>query len=178
MNSLSFARRVLVWLNKFSRLFFIRLAIAGLFVLSSLWLFFGGFTGKSFSSPPHFILGGDVSSANPLKLQSIPLTHKNIVVASGFGPHFDVYMAVAWTLKRIMLKDQGNIQVYRTKPFKYKFQEIVDHYGLYKGEYKDYKDLIGDIKSGGDDGGIDLVIFGTCEHEYVFRLLILRKSSH
>jgi len=87
------------------------------------------------------------------------------VVASGFEPHFDVYMAVVWTLKRIMLKDQGDVQVYRTKPFKHKFQEIVDQYGLYKGEFKDYKDLIGDIKSGGNDGGIDLVILGTCEHD-------------
>jgi hypothetical protein len=136
--------------------------------------FFGGFT-ESFSSPPRFVLGDEVSLENPLKLQSIPLTHKNVVVASAFPPHYDIYMTIAWTLKRIGLKDQGNLQVYAS-PFLFKFQEIVDQYGLYDGEIKDYKDLVGDIKSGGNDG-VDLVIMGTCEVEYAFRLLMLRKSS-
>jgi hypothetical protein len=74
------------------------------FALSSLWLFYGSFTGKPFSRP-RFVLGDEVLSANLPKLQSIAQTHKNVVVASTFGAHFDVYMAVAWTLQRIMLKE-------------------------------------------------------------------------
>ena len=106
--------------------------------------------------------------ANPPKLQSIPQTHKNVVVASTFGAHFDVYMTVAWTLQRMMLNEPGNLQVYARTPFLYNFQKVVDRYGLYKGEFKEPKDLLGDIKSVGDDGRIDLVILGTCEIEYVF----------
>jgi hypothetical protein len=85
-------------------------------------------------------------------------------------------MTVAWTLQRIMPKDEGNVQVYAQTPFLFKFQEVVEQYGLYEGEVKDYKDLVGDIKSGGGDGGIDLVILGTCEIEYAFRILVQCKS--
>ena len=150
-----------------SRFSIVRLTIAGVFCLSFLWLFHRGFGGHSFSSLPHFALGGEVPSTNPLKLQSVPLAHKNVVVASVFGAHFDVYMAVAWTLQRIMAKDQGsNLQVYAKVPFLYKFQEVVNRYGLYGGEFKDPKHLIGDIKRD-DEGGIDLLILGTCEIECV-----------
>jgi hypothetical protein len=94
------------------------------------------------------------------------------VVASAFGAHFDVYLTVAWTLKRIMVKERESLQVYAPTPFLFNFQEVVDRYGLYKGEIKDPNDLLGDIKSGGHDGGIDLMILGTCEVEYIL------SSSH
>ena len=171
MVSVSSVQKVRVWLSEFSRPSFIRLAVAGVFVLSSLWLFYGSFTGKPFIRP-RCVLGDEFLSANPSTLQSIAQTHRNVVVASAFGAHFDVYMAVAWTLQRIMLKEPGNLQVYAPTPFLFNFQEVVDRYGLYKGEIKDPNDLLGDIKSGGHDGGIDLMILGTCEIEYVF------SSSH
>jgi len=160
---------------RFSRSFLFRIAIAGVFVLSSIWFLFGGFT-KSFSSLPRFVLGDEVG-ANPLKLQSIPLVHKNVVVASAFPWHYDIYMPVAWTLGQIMLKDQGTLQVYAPMPFAFGYQEVMDQYGVYGGEIKSDNDLLRDIKSGGNDGGIDLVILGTCEIEYVFRLLVPRKLS-
>ena len=169
--SVSSAQKVRVWLSGFSRLSFFRLAVVVVVALPSLWLFYGAFTGKPFSRP-RFVLGDGITSANPPKLQSVAQTHKNVVVASTFVAHFDVYMAVAWTLQRIMLKESGNVQVYASTPFLFNFQEVVDRYGLYKGEVKAPNDLLGDIKSGGDDGGIDLVIFGTCEFEYVL------SSSH
>jgi len=163
MVNVSSSQKPRVWASfRFSRSFSIRFAISGIFALSFLWLFFGGFS-NAFSSLPRFVLGDEVPLENPLNLQSIPLKHKNIVVASAFGWHYDVYMAVAWTLRRIMVNGQGNLQVYAPTPFPFKFQEVVDQYGLYEGEVKDYKDLIGDIKSDGNDGGIDLVILGTCE---------------
>jgi len=155
-----------------SRFSIIRLTIAGALGLSFLWLFHQGFTGQSLTSPPHFVLGDEVPSTNPLKLQSIPLAHKNVVVASVFGAHFDVYMAVAWTLHRIMPKNQGpSLRVYAQVPFLYKFQEVVNRYGLYEGEYQDPEHLIRDIQRD-NEGGIDLLILGTCEIEYVF------SSSH
>jgi len=94
------------------------------------------------------------------------------VVASAFGAHFDVSMTVAWTLQRIMVQEPVNLQVYAPTPFLFNFQEVVDRYGLYKGEIKDPNDLLGDIKSSGQDGGIDLMILGTCEIECVL------SSSH
>ena len=161
---------------RFSRSFLFRIAIAGVFVLSSIWFLFGGFT-KSFSSLPRFVLGDEVG-ADPLKLQSIPLVHKNVVVASAFPWHYDIYMPVAWTLGQIMLKDQGTLQVYAPMPFAFGYQEVMDQYGVYEGEIKSDNDLLRDIgKSGGNNGGIDLVILGTCEIEYVFRLLVPRKLS-
>ena len=140
--------------------------------LSFLWLFNRGFEDQSFRSPPRFVLGDEARPANPLKLQSIPLMRKNVVVASAFGAHFDVYMAVAWTLQRIMRKDEGNLQVYAATPFLFNFQEVVDRYGLYEGEVKDPNNLLSDIKNDGGDSGIDLLILGTCEVEYVL------SSSH
>ena len=171
MVSVPSAQKVRVWLSGFSRPSFIRLVVAGVFVLSSLWLFYGSFTGNPFSRP-RFVLGDEVLSANPSALESIPQTHSNVVVASAFGAHFDVYMTVAWTLQRIMVKEPGNLQVYAPTPFLFNFQEVVDRYGLYKGEIKDPIDLLGDIKNGGHDAGIDLMILGTCEIEYVL------SSSH
>jgi len=49
-----------------------------------------------------------------------------------------------------MLKDQGNLQLYALTPFHYKFQEVVDRHGVYEEEVKNAKNLIGDIRSGGD----------------------------
>jgi hypothetical protein len=167
MVNVSSAQKVRLWLSGFSRPSFIRLAVAGAFALSSLWIFYELLTDRPFSRL-RFVLGDEVPSANLPKWQSIAQTHKNVVVASTFGAHFDVYMAVVWTLQRIMLKEPRNLQVYARMPFGYKFQEVVDRYGLYKGEVKDPNDLLGDIKSVGDDGRIDLVILGTCELEYVF----------
>lgn len=167
MVDVSSAQKIRLWLSGFSRPSFIRLAVAGAFALSSLWIFYELFADRPFSRL-RFVMGDEVPPANLPKLQSIAQTHKNVVVASTFGAHFDVYMAVVWTLQRIMLKEPGNLQVYAQTPFGYKFQEVVDRYGLYKGEVKDPNHLLGDIKSGGDNGIIDLVILGTCEVEYVF----------
>lgn len=84
-------------------------------------------------------------------------------MASTFGYHFDVYMAVAWTLQRVM--KEGNVQVYTPGPFYFDFQKMVDSYNLYDGTYKDYNTLVEDVTSVSGDGGIDLIVLGTCEVE-------------
>ncbi|KAH9479939.1 hypothetical protein JR316_0008536 [Psilocybe cubensis] len=90
-----------------------------------------------------------------------PQKRRNVAVASTFGYHFDVYMAVVWTLQRVM--KEGKVQVYTPGPFYFDFQRIVDTYKLYNGTYKDYNTLVDDVTSVGGDGGIDLIVLGTCE---------------
>lgn len=94
-----------------------------------------------------------------------PQIHKNIAIASSFGYHFDVYLAAAWTLRRVM--QQGNVQLYTPTPYYFDFQRIIDGYDLYSGSVKDYEDLTLDIMDNSGEGGIDLVILGTCEIECV-----------
>lgn len=90
MVSVSSAQKFRVWPSGFSRPPLIRLAVAGVIALPFLWIFSRSFMGKPFSRLC-FVLGDEGLSGNPPKLQSIPQTHKNMVVASVFGAHFDVY---------------------------------------------------------------------------------------
>jgi hypothetical protein len=96
------------------------------------------------------------------RLAAIPETRKNVVIASDFPFHFDVYLALAWTMHRVM-SNAAQLQVYAHQPFLYGFQDIV-HLGLHLGEIKDPKDLIPDIVGNVD---IDMVVLGTCEIECV-----------
>ncbi|KAF8071768.1 hypothetical protein FPV67DRAFT_1560545 [Lyophyllum atratum] len=57
----------------------------------------------------------------------------------------------------------GNIDVFAKVPFNYHFQTVVDDFGLYRHEYRRPDDLLPALKTGADEGGIDLVILGTCE---------------
>ncbi|KAH9479942.1 hypothetical protein JR316_0008539 [Psilocybe cubensis] len=90
-----------------------------------------------------------------------PQIRKNVAVASTFGFHFDVYMAVVWTLQRVMR--EGKVQVYTPGPFYFDFQRIVETYNLYNGTYKSSDTLMEDVTSVEGDGSIDLIILGTCE---------------
>jgi hypothetical protein len=95
------------------------------------------------------------------------LVHRNIAVASVFGFHFDVYLALVWTMQRVM-KGQGNVQVYAETPFAYEFQNITDELALYQGSFKDPAQLISDLHR---DITIDMVVFGTCSVECVHSFL-------
>jgi len=88
--------------------------------------------------------------------------HQNIAVASSVGFHFDVYMAVVWSLERVM-KGNGSVQVYAPSPFPHDFEQIVDRLGLYHGHIKNPTDLISDMAN----TNISLLIIGTCEFECV-----------
>lgn len=89
-----------------------------------------------------------------------PTMRKNVAVASLFGAHFDVYMAVVWTLGRVM--KEGSLQVYSSGPFRFDFQSIVESCGLFDRDLKDQRDFLKDMR---EDLSIDLVILGTCEIE-------------
>lgn len=88
--------------------------------------------------------------------------HQNIAIASDFGFHYDVYLAVAWTLERVM-KGRGSVQVYADTPYFFNFSNMSDELGLYHGSFKKPAELIPDIQN----SPIDMVIFGTCEMECV-----------
>ncbi|KAJ6507960.1 hypothetical protein C8R47DRAFT_1236962 [Mycena vitilis] len=83
-----------------------------------------------------------------LPLESmVPQKRHRVAVASDFGYHFDVYMAL----------------VYAPAPFGHEFQTIVDSLRLFHGETKSSADLIHALNSNMGDGGIDMAVLGTCE---------------
>jgi hypothetical protein len=95
----------------------------------------------------------------------LPPATYNVVVASTFPHHFDVYLALVWSFERVM-KGRGSLQVYAPSPFYYDFQTVVDDLGLYHGSVKNPQNLIHDIES----TAIDMIILGTCEVECVHSL--------
>jgi hypothetical protein len=99
---------------------------------------------------------------------STALIHKNIVVASIFGWHFDVYLALVWSMQRV-LKGRGNVQVYAVTPYPYDFQSIINELALYRGSFNKPTDLIGDLRR---NTMIDMIVFGTCEYECVYLHLV------
>jgi hypothetical protein len=107
-----------------------------------------------------FISGGCSESSQAL----LPATqgHQNIAVVSEFIFHFDVYLALVWSLARVM-NGSGSVQVYAHLPFYFDFQTIVDGLRLYHGTVKHPADLNHDI----ENTAIDMVVIGTCEVECV-----------
>ncbi|KAF7336776.1 putative eukaryotic translation initiation factor 5 [Mycena venus] len=97
----------------------------------------------------------------------VPQKRHRVAVASIFGFHFDTYLPVVWTLERVMGRSPtgGTVEVYAPDEFGFEFQKIVDTLGLYHGEVKHSDELIGAINSNMGDGGIDMVVLGTCEFD-------------
>ncbi|KAJ7158594.1 hypothetical protein C8R46DRAFT_1109642 [Mycena filopes] len=98
---------------------------------------------------------------------AVPQKRHHVAVASTFGFHFDVYMALVWTLERVMGNNQsgGGVQVYAPLPFGFNFSTIVENQGLYHGDVKNFEALVQDLNSNQGEGGIDLVVLGTCEFD-------------
>ena len=139
----------LVGLSKQSRYRILAFILCGLVAVSLLWT---------------RLKRDDSRLISITSLEYHPQIRKNIAVASGFGAHFDVYMALVWTLERVM-KNEGKVQVYARTPFMFDFNRIVEEYHLYNGTFKHHDDLLRDINNDAGDGGIDMVILGTCEIE-------------
>lgn len=99
----------------------------------------------------------DLSTLNPVK-------RHNVAVASLFGYHFDVYMALAWTLDRIRDRTPGlRLRVF-ADTFYYGFEDVVKNLGMYHGERYDANQLLSSMSDQNGDM-IDLLILGTCEFE-------------
>lgn len=85
---------------------------------------------------------------------------KHVIIASFFAFHFDVYMALAWTLKRVLGQVSGaQIDVFAA-PFYYGFENIVQEYGLYDGVRREPAELVSFIQK---NPTVDVVVLGTCE---------------
>ena len=94
-----------------------------------------------------------------------PQVRKNIAIASSFGAHHDVFLALAWTVERVM--KNRTLTVYAPLPYGHGFQDIVDELGLFHGITKNYDELIRDVLANPGAEGIDIIILGTCEVECV-----------
>jgi hypothetical protein len=107
-------------------------------------------------------------TVHPPSLMTIPQKRHRVAVASMFDYHFDVYMSFTWSLARAMNSSstQGTIEVYAETPFKYHFQTIIEDLHLYPHGYRDPQDLLPAIRSEMGEGGIDMVVLGTCEAEW------------
>lgn len=151
-----------------SRAFTITAVLLVIAILSSLW-----YTNDAFI--PH-VAFKSCQNTKPVIIHPTTLIRSNVAVASNFAYHFDVHLALVWTIQRV-LKGIGHVQVYAPAPFGFNFQNISDELGLYRGHVKEPKDLVDDIRSNPRDGGIDVVILGTCEVEYVFSLLSHQSSG-
>ncbi|KAG5219809.1 Translation initiation factor component [Salix suchowensis] len=71
--------------------------------------------------------------STPRQTLTPAVRRKNVAIASTFGFHHDVFLALAWTMKRVLGPTDGAVQVYARTPYAFGFQEIVDELGLYKG---------------------------------------------
>lgn len=91
-----------------------------------------------------------------------PITRKHVAIASFFSYHFDVYMALAWTLERVLAAVPGsNLHVF-AQPFFYGFQSVVEDLGLYHGARGGIEDFMPYVRS---NPTLDTIILGTCEVE-------------
>jgi hypothetical protein len=101
----------------------------------------------------------NTSSSDLVRLP--PVKRHNVVVASDFGYHVDVYMALVWTLERVINKP---VPVYAGQPYHHGFSDVVKNNNLHRGPFYDTSQLDPDLAK---DNTIDMVVFGTCEIEYV-----------
>jgi hypothetical protein len=90
-----------------------------------------------------------------------PITRKHIAVASRFPLHQDVYLPLVQVLQNSLTPD-GRVQVYASLP-PWGFSTIMNRFHLYNGSVKEETELIHDITVNPGEGGIDMVILGTCE---------------
>ncbi len=114
------------------------------------------------------VLPGTQNSDPDLGEQSAlgPIRRRNVAISSVFGFHFDVYMALAWTLDR--LRDRN--PVFRLRVFADTFPDgfevIIKKTEMYQGERYTASELLPRMRE--QDGDvIDLLILGTCEVESV-----------
>ena len=95
-----------------------------------------------------------------------PVKRRNVVVASAFPHHFDVYMTVVWTLERVLsYVPDYKVHVF-AEPFNYGFQSLVDRLSLYHGRRRPTSELV-PFMSGEEGETVDMIVLGTCEIECV-----------
>lgn len=155
---------------------FTSLALTAALVLGSIWLLSSAYRNRHtyseldqarFGYPPRL----NYSHITDEPDSTIPPRRRgNVAVASNFGPHFDVYMAFTKSLGDVMdgYHDGHDyiIHVF-AQDFGFGFQDIVDELHLWKhrGVRGHFEELFDHLNANTGDGGIDLVVLGTCEVE-------------
>ena len=147
------------------------LALAAALILGGLWLLSQSFRGREHSQLDRPLRHSPLSHPGHVANVSLTTTRrrKNVAVASSFGAHFDVYMAFVKTLGDVMDEDDMDGQVIHlfAPEFNHGFQELTDEFHLWthRGIRADQDHLIDHVNSNVGDGGVDLIVFGTCEFE-------------
>lgn len=105
-----------------------------------------------------------------------------VAVASEFRQHFDVYLAATHTFLQVLGQD-GHVQVFAHQPFLHGFQEVVESLHIYDQDIRHPDDLVGYMRSDlnyPDHPGkmTELLVFGTCEVEYVLIISMKFHLSH
>lgn len=158
--------------------------LATALALGSLWLLSHSFTFVSHDlselahpNLPHANLP-QVELSGPAHHDTRPSTapttpsirRRNVTFATSFIYHGDVYMALAKSMGDIMDKEdvRGRINVF-AQPFPFGFQEVVEDLNLWKhqGMRSDHQSFVEFLSSHTGDGGVDLVVLGTCQYECV-----------
>ncbi len=98
------------------------------------------------------------------------LRRRNITFASSFVYHGDVYMTLAKSMGDIFDAEDvpGQINVF-AQPFPFGFEEVVEdlHLWTHRGVRAQHDDFIPFLNAETGDGGVDLIILGTCQYECV-----------
>lgn len=83
--------------------------------------------------------------------------------------HGDVYMTFAKTVGQAMDAEGGSDQyIHLFAPeFSFGFQDVIDERNLWtrRGVRDEFNKLIEHVDKSTAEGGIDLIVFGTCEFE-------------
>ncbi|KZS87702.1 hypothetical protein SISNIDRAFT_490814 [Sistotremastrum niveocremeum HHB9708] len=101
-------------------------------------------------------------------LSASHVVHNRIYFSSSFGAHYDVYLALAGSVQRILKTTYPNdyvLKVYVSLPMRYEFQEIVDRgTGLYQGNMTSNGLFLDDFRRAYETGeDPTLLVLGTCE---------------
>lgn len=160
-----YTRRAVAWCC----LFFLLLIVCTFFVIDIEWV------ELSLEPPPSTVPVAEHCTQLPdagivetldttQEVVTAPIRRKHIVVASFFGFHFDVYMALAWTLRRVLAEVPDSKLDIFADPFYYGFQTIANDYDLYDGGRRSPMELVSYVQT---NPTVDVIILGTCEIEYV-----------
>ncbi|KAI0662861.1 hypothetical protein C8Q70DRAFT_954215 [Cubamyces menziesii] len=155
------------------------LALVALLVLGSLWVLTRSlYSGEEASVwdrtqagyPPYLNIHEHASELEASATAEIPpRRRRNVAFATTFVLHGDVYMAFAKTIGEAMDAEGGDDQrIHLFAPeFSFGFQEIIDDLELWthRGIRGDSDQLIEHVNKSSDQGGIDLIVFGTCEFD-------------
>lgn len=124
------------------------------------------------------------SNQNPFRWNARPglfgtaERHRHVAIATTFGPHFEVYVPLAWTFAKALGRPDQSLQVY-TKGIEHEFRgytTVMKDLGMYAGDGERFRSpalLLEDIKSttpseryeDDPEALIDMVVLATCEVE-------------